>query len=167
MAFSLWLWPTTKLTATKNTRQMLANSMAMQIRRCNAGRIAQWSASMASCEATRYCHWVSVNAILPRRPPWLTILNETKKTLTKHNFYLAFSRETNAKKLNNFVTGHRPSTHVLGTITPILPLTLLFKLKSSATFWAIKRNTRTKIQKVIMIEQSPRKSVGRIWPYSG
>jgi hypothetical protein len=92
MVFSLWLWPTTKSTATKNTRQTLAILMAMQIRRCNAGRIAQWSASVASCKATTYRHWVSAHAILPWQLPWLTISNETKKTLTKHNLYLVFSQ---------------------------------------------------------------------------
>ncbi len=34
--------------------------------------------------------------------------------------------------------------------------TLLFELKSSATFWAIKRTQRTKIQKVINLEKSPK-----------
>ncbi len=63
---------------------------AMRIWWCNAGRIAQWSASVASCGATRCRHWASARAVLPRQPPWLTISNETKKTLTKHNFYLAF-----------------------------------------------------------------------------
>jgi hypothetical protein len=41
-----------------------------------------------------------------------------KKTLTKHNFFLAFSRLTEAKKLNNFKTRQGPSTHVLGTTIP-------------------------------------------------
>jgi hypothetical protein len=36
----------------KNARQTLAILMAMQIRLCNAGHIAQWSASVASCKAT-------------------------------------------------------------------------------------------------------------------
>ncbi len=36
-----------------------------------------------------------------------------KKTLTKHNFYLAFLRKPDAKKLNNFGTQNRPSTHVI------------------------------------------------------
>jgi hypothetical protein len=60
----------------KNTHQMLAISMAMQIRRCNAGRITQWSASVASCKATRCHHQVSACAVLPWQPPWLAILNE-------------------------------------------------------------------------------------------
>jgi hypothetical protein len=57
-----------------------------------SGRIAQWSASVASCKATRCRHRASAHAALPQRLPWSTILNETIKTLTKHNFYLAFSR---------------------------------------------------------------------------
>jgi hypothetical protein len=80
MVFSLWLWPRTKSRATKNTRQMLAILKAMRIRRCNAGRIAQWSASVAACGATRCRHWTSARAVLPRQAPWLTILNETKNT---------------------------------------------------------------------------------------
>jgi hypothetical protein len=75
----------------KNTRQMLAILMAMQIGLCNVGRIAQWSASVASCKATRCRHWESAFTVLPRRPPWLTIYKQTKKTQTKHNNYIAFS----------------------------------------------------------------------------
>jgi hypothetical protein len=59
---------------------MLAILMAMRIRRCNAGHIAQWSASVASCEATRCHHRASAHAVSPWWPPWSTILNETKKT---------------------------------------------------------------------------------------
>ncbi len=40
--------------------------------------IAQWSASVASCKATRCCHRVSARAVLPRQLPWWTILNETQ-----------------------------------------------------------------------------------------
>jgi hypothetical protein len=80
-----------KINGNKNTHQTLAILMAMQIQQCNAGRIARWSASMASCEATRCCHRASAHDESLRQPPWLTILNETK-TLTKHNFYLAFIR---------------------------------------------------------------------------
>ena len=36
-----------------------------------------------------------------------------KKTLTKHNFYLAFLKQTDAKKLNNFGTRNGTSTHVI------------------------------------------------------
>ncbi len=39
-----------------------------------------------------------------------------------------------------------------------------FKLKSSATFWVIKCSQRTKIQKVINLERSPKKTVSQIWP---
>jgi hypothetical protein len=80
-----------KIDGDKKTRQMLAISMTMRIWCCNVGRIAQWSASVASCKATRCCHQASACAVLPRQPPWSTISNETKKTLTKHNFFLAFS----------------------------------------------------------------------------
>jgi hypothetical protein len=40
----------------------------------------------ASLEATGRCHRASACVVLPRRPPWLMILNKTHKTLTKHNF---------------------------------------------------------------------------------
>jgi hypothetical protein len=78
-----------KSTITKNTRQMLANLIAMQIRQCDMGRITQWSASVASCEATRCRHRASAHAVLPWQTPWSTILE--KITPTKHNFYLAFA----------------------------------------------------------------------------
>jgi hypothetical protein len=68
-----------KLTATKNTQQTLAISMAMQKWQCNAGHIAQWSASVASCKATRCPHQASAHTVLPRRLPLPMILNETKK----------------------------------------------------------------------------------------
>ena len=107
-----------KIDSDKNTRQTLANFMAMRIWRCNTGCITQWSTSVASCKATRFRHWASACVVLPRRPPWSSISNETKKTLTKHNLYLAFSWYTDAKKRNNFKTRHGPSTHVLGTTIP-------------------------------------------------
>jgi hypothetical protein len=68
-----------KIDGEKYTRQALAILMAMRIRRCDAGRIAQWSASVASCKATRCRHWAIARAVLPRRPPWSMILNKTKK----------------------------------------------------------------------------------------
>ncbi len=40
----------------------------------------------ASLEATRRRHRASACVVLPRRPPWSSILNKTHKTLTKHNF---------------------------------------------------------------------------------
>ncbi len=56
----------------------------------------------------------------PRRiaPAAAMVENFEKKTLTKHNFYLAFSRLTNAKKLSNLETCQGPSTHVLGATSP-------------------------------------------------
>ncbi len=69
-----------EINATKNKCRMLAISKAMWIRWCDAGRIARWNASVASCRAPRCRHWTSAHAVLPRRPPWLTISNETKKS---------------------------------------------------------------------------------------
>jgi hypothetical protein len=64
---------------TKYAGTLLAILIANQMRRYNAGRIAQLSTPRASLEATGCCHWVSASAVLPRRPPWLMILNETQK----------------------------------------------------------------------------------------
>ena len=80
MVFSLWLWPIIKSTTTKNTRQTLVISIAMRIRQCNAGCIAQQSASVASWEATRCRHWASACTTLPRRLPWSTNLLQTQNT---------------------------------------------------------------------------------------
>jgi predicted CxxxxCH...CXXCH cytochrome family protein len=85
--------------ATKNARQTLVILMAMRIQRCDVGCIAQWSASMASCKATR-CHYqASAHAVLPRRPPWSTILNEknTNKTQLLPSF-LTVDRRKKAKQ---------------------------------------------------------------------
>jgi hypothetical protein len=80
MVFSVGLLPTTKLMATKNTCQTLVILMAMQIRWCNVGHIAQLSASVASCKATRCRHQASAHAVSPRRPPWWMILKRKKNT---------------------------------------------------------------------------------------
>jgi hypothetical protein len=40
----------------------------------------------ASLEATGRCRRASACVVLPWWLPWLTILNKTHKTLTKHNF---------------------------------------------------------------------------------
>ncbi len=120
MVFSLWLRPTTKLTAAKNTRQTLPILMAMRIRRCNAGCIAQWSASVASWEAIRCCHRASAHAVLLRQPPWppwLTISNEKKNT-NKTQLLPSFLTIDQRKKLNNFKIRQGPSTQVLGATTP-------------------------------------------------
>ncbi len=74
-----------KLPTTKNVNKLLAISIAMQMRRYNAGHIAQWSTSR-SLEATGCRHWSNACAVLPRQPPWSANLNETHKSLTKHNF---------------------------------------------------------------------------------
>jgi len=73
-------------TTTTNADESLTISMAMAMQPYDAGHIAQWSTSRASLEATGCRHRVSACAVLPRWPPWSTILNKTHKTLTKHNF---------------------------------------------------------------------------------
>jgi hypothetical protein len=73
-------------TANQHAGESMAISIAMAMQRYNAGRIAQWITSGASLEATGYRHRSSACTILPQRLPWLMNLNETHKTLTKHNF---------------------------------------------------------------------------------
>jgi hypothetical protein len=115
--FSLWLWPTTKLTATKKSRQTLAILMAMWIRRCYAGCIAQWSASVASCKATRCCHRASAHAVLPRQQPWLMISNETKNT-NKTQLLPSFLTVDRRKKAKHFLDLMQASTHVIDAANP-------------------------------------------------
>ncbi len=73
-------------TATKHAGELLAISIAMAMQQYDTGLITRWSTSRASLEATGCCHRSSACSVLPRRRPWLTNLNETHKTLTKHNF---------------------------------------------------------------------------------
>ncbi len=75
-----------ELTATKNADESLVISMAMAMQQYDARRIARWSTSRASLEATGCHHRASACAVSPRRPPWSMISNKTHKTLTKHNF---------------------------------------------------------------------------------
>ncbi len=72
--------------------KLLVVLMAMAMQQYNAMRIAQWSTSRATLEATRCCHWasactVSVNYFDCKH-------NNTIKTLTKHNFQLATTVQT-------------------------------------------------------------------------
>ena len=73
-------------TTMKNAGELPAISFAMAMQRYDVGSIAQWSTSRASLEATECRHRSSPCSILHRRPLWSTNLNETHKTLTKHNF---------------------------------------------------------------------------------
>ncbi len=50
------------------------------------GHIAQWSTSRVSLEDTGCRRWVSACATLPRRLPWMTILNETQKNNKTQHF---------------------------------------------------------------------------------
>ncbi len=75
-----------ELTATKNADESLAISMAMVMQRYDARRIARWSTSRASLEATGCRHQASACAVLPRQWPWSMNSNKTHKNLTKHNF---------------------------------------------------------------------------------
>jgi hypothetical protein len=69
-----------EINETKKSGKLTMILMAMAMQWYNAGRIARWSTSRASLEATG-CRHVS-----PRRPPWSMNSNKAHKTLTKHNF---------------------------------------------------------------------------------
>jgi len=59
----------------KKCRQIADGFMiAMQMRWYDVGRIAQWSTSRASLEATGCHHREKACAVLPRQPPWSTSL---------------------------------------------------------------------------------------------
>ncbi len=167
MVFSLWLWPNTDSTSTKNTRQTLAISMAMRIPRLNAGCISQWSTSVASCKATRCRHRASAHAVLPRRPPWSTISKKNTHT-NKTQLLPTFRTVDRQKKLNNFETRQEPSTHALGATFSdpnnpyaTIPVEGISYILSYQT-WKTDKNS-----KVMKLKRSPRKPVGHIWPYSG
>ena len=66
--------------ATKNSGESLEMVIAMT----SSGMA--WGTSRASLEATGCHQRSSACAVLPRWPPWWTNLNETHKTLPKHNF---------------------------------------------------------------------------------
>jgi hypothetical protein len=63
----------------KNEGKLTMISIAMPPGQYGAMHIAQWSASVASCQVTQCHHWASARAVSPRRPPWSMILNETQK----------------------------------------------------------------------------------------
>jgi hypothetical protein len=71
---------------TKNAGKLTTISMAMAMQRYDVGRIAPWSTSRASLEATGCRHQASACAVLSRRPPWLTNLNKKHKTITNTTF---------------------------------------------------------------------------------
>ncbi len=62
----------------KKCRQIDDSFDRYATRRYGAMRIARWSASVASCKATRCRHRASAHAVLPQRPPWAMISNEIK-----------------------------------------------------------------------------------------
>ena len=68
-----------KIDDDKNTGELLAILITMQMRWYNTGPIAQWSTSRASLEVTGCHHWASARIPLPWRPPLSTIfLKKTK-----------------------------------------------------------------------------------------
>jgi hypothetical protein len=61
----------------KNAGKLTTILIAMPPERYGAMHIAQWSASVASCKATRCRHWANAHAV--GQLPWPTISNETPK----------------------------------------------------------------------------------------
>ncbi len=57
-----------------NVPSLMAILITMPPGLYNAINIAQWSATVASGEATKCCHWTSVHAILSQWPPWSSLL---------------------------------------------------------------------------------------------
>jgi hypothetical protein len=103
-----------ELTTTKNAGKVLVISITMRMRRYDAGRIARWSTSRASLEATGCRHWVSACTVLLQRPPWL--MNTWKKTQnTNKNPFLASNYGTNQSLVvyENFIPQKGPSTQLV------------------------------------------------------
>ncbi len=65
------------------------------------------------------------------------------------------------------MTHQGPYTHVLGATCPDPNPYAISQVEELTTFWVMKRSKRTKIQKVIKLEQSPRKLVAHICASSG
>ena len=71
----------------KNAGKSTTISIAMAMQQYDARRIARWSTSRASLEATGCRHRASACAVSPRRPPWST----NSLYNTKHYQNTAFS----------------------------------------------------------------------------
>ena len=72
--------------ATKNAGELMAISITMATQRYNAGRIARWSTSGASLDATGCRHRLSACAVSLQRPPWSAISVENTKHYQKTIF---------------------------------------------------------------------------------
>ena len=80
--------------------------------RYGARHAARWSASVASCEATRCRHRACARAVSARRTPWSSSLpscQNTNKTQLLASDYCTFL----LAELNICVTRKGPSTHVI------------------------------------------------------
>ena len=73
-------------TTMKNVGKLLTILIAMQMRRYDVGHIARWSTSRASLQDNGCHHQVSARIALPRRPPWLTLLNKKTHKTNKTQF---------------------------------------------------------------------------------
>jgi hypothetical protein len=73
-------------TTTTKLGELLEISIAMVMQQYDAGRIARWSTSRASLEATGCRHRSSVCAVSSKPPPWSKNSNETHKQLLASNY---------------------------------------------------------------------------------
>ena len=108
-------------TTTKNVGKLLAISIAMRMRWCNAGHIAQWSFSWASLKATGCRHRVSACIALPPRPPLSTNSVEN----SKHE----------QKTILSELTYGRPKPKPMRILSQIGPSTQLFDATSFVQMW--------------------------------
>jgi len=109
---------------TKNVGKSLVISISMRMRRCDAGRIAQWSTSQASLEATG--HWMPpLGECLRSIAPAATMVNKfventlnTNKTQRLTSNYGTFRALVISEK---FIPPNRPSTQLIDA-TSFVPM---------------------------------------------
>ena len=93
-----------KLTTEKNGPASRAISMAMQIKRYGAERIAQYGRSRATLYATGRHHRASIHHVLPRQMPWSSIVGVKNRVVALWKSL----PEASVKKAQN-----RPSTQLI------------------------------------------------------
>ena len=147
----LRLWATTESTIMKKYIYNAGDLVAMQIRRCDAWRIAQWGTSWASLEATGCRHRASACTTLLPRPPWST--NSLQNT--KHQQKTIFSSptygllQTKAKSHGDVVPQNGPSTQLIDATSCVEKGDTTIGAEGlRATFLSIKHCQRTKVGKV-------------------
>ena len=139
---------------TKNTRQTLAILIVMQMRRWDSRRIAWWSTSWASLEATGCCHRASACIVLPWWLPWLMSLVKSTKQYQTTIFSLSTYGRLKPKAMR--ISGPEADPLLSSSMQQdsFKCETLRLELKSLATFLLIKRCERTKIEKGSKLSRS-------------